>query len=109
MFFYLCHVFVFLTFLGRLGGVDLITLDGEMSVRQYVRTYVRPSTKSFFPISMKFGMYIEVYEWCTTVCRMTQSQVKVKVTGPLKFRKLHFSRSISSAIYNGSWEMTTDS
>jgi len=28
--------------------------------------------------------------------------VKVKVTGLLKFRKLHFSRSITSTIYNGS-------
>jgi len=29
--------------------------------------------------------------------------------GLLKFLKLHISRSISSAIYNGSWQMTTDS
>jgi len=29
--------------------------------------------------------------------------------GVLKFRKLHFSNSISSAIYNGSWQMTTNS
>jgi len=40
---------------------------------------------------------------------MTRSKVKVKVTGLLKFRKLHFSKSISSAVYNGSWQMTTDS
>jgi len=32
-----------------------------------------------------------------------------QVTGLLKFRKLHFSNSISSAIYNGSWQMTTNS
>jgi len=38
-----------------------------------------------------------------------RSKVKIKVKGPLKFRKMHFSRSISSAIYNGSWQMTTDS
>jgi len=25
--------------------------------------------------------------------------------GPVKFRKLHFSRSISSAIYNGRWQI----
>jgi len=31
------------------------------------------------------------------------------VTGPLKFRKLHFSKSISSATYRGSWQMTTNS
>jgi len=24
--------------------------------------FVRPSTKSFFPISMKFGMYVEIDE-----------------------------------------------
>jgi len=29
--------------------------------------------------------------------------------GALKFRKLHFSRSISSTVYNGSWQVTTDS
>jgi len=29
--------------------------------------------------------------------------------GPLKFQKLHFSKSISSAIYRGSWQMTTNS
>jgi len=47
-------------FLGRLGGVDLITLEGgsEMSVSRYVRTSVRP--QEVFPISMKFGMLIEV-------------------------------------------------
>ena len=28
---------------------------------------------------MKFGMYIEVDEWCMTVCRMTRFKVKVKV------------------------------
>ena len=26
--------------------------------------------------------------------------------GLLKFQKLHFSKSVSSAIYNGSWQMT---
>jgi len=36
------------------------------------------------------------------LCRMTRSKVKVKVTGLPKFRKLHFSNSISSAVYNGS-------
>jgi len=55
-----------------------------------VRTYVRPSVrlsvhkKFFFPISMKFGVYIEIDEWCTTVCRMTRSKVKVKVTSAWK-------------------------
>jgi len=71
-----------------------------MSVSRYVRTSVRP--QNVFPISMKFGTKIEVRERCTTVCRMTRSKVKVKVTGLLKFQKLQFSRSISSDIYNGS-------
>ena len=43
----------------------------------------------------------------TTVCRMTRS--KVKVTRQLKLEILRFSKSISSAIFNVSWQMTTDS
>jgi len=50
-----------------------------MSVCTYVR-YVRPQKVS--SISVKFGIYVEVYEWCTTVCSMTRS--KVKVTSPWK-------------------------
>ena len=42
-----------------------------------------------------------------TVCRMTRS--KVKVTRPLKLEILQFSKSISSGIFNVSWQMTTDS
>ena len=41
------------------------------------------------------------------VCRMTRS--KVKVTRHLKLEILQFSKSISSAIFNVSWQMTTDS
>jgi len=78
-----------------------MTLNLEGSLR-----LVRPE-KIFFPISVTFGMYIQVDEWCTTVCRMTR--FKVKVTASVKFRKLHFFNSISSAIYNGSWQMTTNS
>jgi len=29
--------------------------------------------------------------------------------GPSEVRELHFSRSVFSAVYNGSWQMTTDS
>ena len=43
------------------------------------------------------------------ICPMTRSKVNIKVVGLLKFRKLHFSKSISSGIYNGTWQMTTDS
>ena len=95
------------TFLGRLRRVDLITW-----VRcPYVRTSVRPSVRpqKVFTIPMKFGMQVEVDEWCTTVCRMTRSKGKVKVTRPLKLEILQFSKSISSAIFNVSWQMTTDS
>ena len=70
---------------------------------------VHPSTKSFFPIPMKFGVQVEVDESCTMVCRMTRSKVKFKVTKPLKLEILHFSKSISSGIFNVSWQMTTDS
>jgi len=42
-----------------------------------------------------------------TVCCMTRS--KVKVTRPLKLEILQFSKSISSVIFNVSWQMTTDS
>ena len=37
---------------------------------------------------------------------MTRS--KVKVTRPLKLEILQFTKSISSAIFNASWQMTTD-
>jgi len=38
---------------------------------------------------------------------MTRS--KVKVTRPLKLEILRFSKSISSGIFNVSWQLTTDS
>jgi len=41
------------------------------------------------------------------VCHMTR--YKVKVTRPLKLEILQFSKSISSGIFNVSWQMTTDS
>jgi len=53
-----------------------------MSVRWYVRPYVCP--QKVCPISMKFGVYIEVDEWCMTVCCMTRFKVKVKVTSNCK-------------------------
>jgi len=58
---------------------------------------------------MKFGVYIEVDGWFMMVCRVTRFNVKLKVTGPLKFRKLHFSKSISSTIYTEGWQVTTNS
>jgi len=46
-------------FLGRLLQVNLITLEGKCPS---VSRYARPSIKSFFPISIKFGMYIHVHD-----------------------------------------------
>ena len=40
---------------------------------------------------------------------MTRFKVKFKATRPLKLEILQFSKSISSAIFNVSWQMTTDS
>ena len=54
---------------------------------------------------MKFG--IEVHEWCTTVCSM--AKFKIKVMSPSKLEVLSFSKAIFSAIYNGSWQLTTES
>ena len=73
-----------------------------MSVRPFCS-----STKSFSDSDEIW--YVEVDEWCTTVCRMTRS--KVKVTRPLKLEILflQFSKSISSGIFNVSWQLTTDS
>ena len=95
-------------FLGRLRSVDLITWVICPSVRPSVRPYIRRPQK-VFPIPMKFGMQVEVDEWCRTVCRMTRSKVKVKVTRPLKLEILQFSKSISSGIFNESWQVTTGS
>jgi len=36
-------------------------------------------------------------------------QIQGQGHGASEVEKLHFSGSISSAIYNGSWQMTTDS
>ena len=44
-----------------------------------------------------------------TVRSMTRYKVKVKVTSPWKSEIRPFSNAISSAIYNGGWQMTTDS
>jgi len=72
-----------------------------MSVHQCA--YVCPATKSYFNFSEIW--HVEVDEWCTPVCTMTRS--KVKVTNPLKLENLPFSKTISSAIYTGSWQLTT--
>jgi len=57
---------------------------------------------------MKFGMYVEVDEWCMTVCNMTRSKVNVKVTSALKSEIRPYS-TVISPIYNGGRQMTTHS
>jgi len=52
---------------------------------------VRP--QKVYLISMKFGMYVVVDKWWTTVCSVTRS--KVKVTSPLKSEIWAFSKAIS--------------
>jgi len=46
---------------------------------------------------------------CMMVCSMTRSKVKVKLTSLWKLDILPFSKVISCTIYNGSWQLTTDS
>jgi len=58
---------------------------------------------------MKFGMWVDVDEWCMTICSMTRSKVKVKVTRPSKSEIWPFSKAISSPIYIVGCQMTTDS
>jgi len=58
---------------------------------------------------MKFGVGVDVDEWCMTVCSMTGYKVNVKVMSPLKLEIRPFLKAISSTIYNGSWQLTTDS
>ena len=67
---------------------------------------VRPSVhKKFFPISLQFGVRVDLDRMCTSV---TSTQFKVKVMGLLKFLKLQFSRSISSAILAWSSKVMVD-
>ena len=77
--------------------------------RTYVRiTYVRTSTTSFFDLIEI--LHLGRAQWVTHDSRprsMTRS--KVKVTSPLKMEIRPFLKAISSAIYNGSWQLITDS
>jgi len=100
-----CGYQVLLLWVNLIKWVSNIRLPVRTSVRPSVHPSVRPQTVS--SISMKFGMQVEVNEWCMTVCSMTRS--KVKVTNLWKSEIRSFSKSISSPIYNGGWQMTTDS
>ena len=86
----------------------ILLLSGRLFDRvDLIKPSVRPQNVS--SVLMKFVMHVEVDEWCTTVCSMTRSKVKVKVTSASKLEIRPFSKAISSAIYNGSWQPTTDS
>jgi len=67
----------------------------SMSVCLSIRTSVRP--RNAFLVWTKFGMYLEVDEWYTKVCRLTRSKVKVKVTEVWSVRKWPISKIFSSA------------
>jgi len=91
------------SFLGQLLRVNLITSEGKN-----VRPSVRPSTKSFSDFNEIW--YVHRGRWLThDGMLVTRSKVKVKVMGLLNFQKLHFSNYVSSAIYNGSWQVATNS
>jgi len=81
-------------FLGQLHQVNLIKWVSD----------VRPRKVS--SILVKFCMYLEVDEWCMTVCSMTRS--KITAMRPWKSEIRPFSTAISSPIYNGGWQITTD-
>ena len=97
--------FLLFPFLGHRLGDDLVDWNSGVSVRPYVRTSVRTSTKSFSDFHLI---------WCVdrprshmrTSVTSTRSKVKVKVTELPKLRKVHFSRSISSAVFAWSSKVT---
>jgi len=57
-------------------------------------------------ISIKFGMLVEVRVMHNGI---QYDPIKINVTSPSKLEIRPFSKAISSAIYNGSWQLTTDS
>jgi len=69
-------------------------MSGSMSVR--------PQKVS--SVSVKFDVYVEVDEWC-----YDPIQGQGQGHEPWQLEILPFSNAISSAIYNGSWQLTTDS
>ena len=89
--------------LGHRLGDDLVDWNSGVSVRPSVRT----STKSFSDFHLI---------WCVgrprplmrTSVTSTRSKVKVKVMELPKLRKVHFSRSISSAILAWSSKLMVD-
>jgi len=87
--------------LWRWGSREL-SLNDHLSLPFAVR-----KGSSLPPIWMKFGVYQEVDEWCTTVCIWPDPRSRsIKVTWRWKLKILPFSKAISSAIFCGSWQVT---
>jgi len=74
------------------------------NVRPSVGTYVRPSTKSLSDFNEIW--YVHRGRWVIHD-GMPYDPIQGQGHGPLKFRKLHFSNSISSAVYN-KWQLAND-
>ena len=94
---YVCCVW----FLGQLLRVDLIKWVSNVCLLVRMSVHLQKVSS----ISMKFHTYVEVNEWCMTVCSMTRS--KVKVTSSWKLEIQPFSTAMSSPIYNGGCQMTS--
>jgi len=58
---------------------------------------------------MKFVMYVEVDDWWVMHDGMQYDPIQGQGHEPFKLEFLPFSKAISYAIYNGSWQLTTDS
>ena len=86
---------------GHRLGDDLVDWNSGVSVRPSVRPSVCTSTKSFSDFNLIWYVGRPRPDMCTSVTS-TRSRVKVNVTELVKLQKLHFSRSISSAIFTWS-------
>ena len=89
------------TLLSRPNKVGLKWPSVCTYVHAYVRTSICPQKVS--SILIKFGMWVEVDEWCTTVCSMTR--VKVMSLSPWKLEIIPFSKAIFFCHLQ--WELAT--
>jgi len=80
-----------------------VTHPSTNRARRRVTSLIRPTLLRLCHAAMPKDR--EVYEWFTVVCSMTRSMVTVKVTSPSKLEIRLFSSAISSAIYDGSWQL----
>jgi len=67
-------------------------------------TSIHPSTKSLSDFNEIW--YVHRGRWMMWLYAIWPDS-RSRSRGPLKLRKLHFSKSISSGTYRGSWQMTT--